>query len=39
MPLNAAARAKFNETAAIAEFKRMEGVPYGMNAFLTGKNE
>lgn len=36
MPLNAEARAKFNETAARAFFRQTEGLPYGMHNFLFG---
>ena len=36
MPLNAAARAQFNETAAIEFFTSMEGLPYGFHNFLFG---
>jgi hypothetical protein len=34
--LNAAARAQFNETAAIAFYNDMEGLPYGYHTFLFG---
>lgn len=36
MPLSAAARAQFNETAAIEFFKATEGLPYGYHNFLFG---
>jgi hypothetical protein len=36
MPLSAAARAQFNETAAIEFFTSMEGLPYGFHNFLFG---
>jgi hypothetical protein len=36
MPLNAEARAKFNETAAIEFFLGTEGLPYGYHNFLFG---
>ena len=36
MPLNAEARAKFNETAAREFFAQTEGLPYGYHNFLFG---
>jgi len=35
-PLTAAMRAKFNETAAVAHFKTLEGVDYGFQTLLWG---
>ena len=37
MPLSAEARAKFNESAAIEFYKKMEGLPYGYHNFLFGQ--
>lgn len=36
LPLNADARAKFNETAAVEFFWQTEGLPYGYHNFLYG---
>jgi hypothetical protein len=36
LPLNAEARAKFDETKAVKYYETLEGLPYGYHTFLFG---